>query len=675
MKKFTYLLQQNYRSSVSKKSCWKGENVDVLSRWTADPPPGDRIIDGSVTGCRIQGRRDMFGGTCTHSPEWQEGGTTTNINFNNSSADDFSLEVTSTDGLAQSILVNASPVQDDGLVPRQTSAVNLRIPSGRSLDRGVNLNTNDATLSKNIRCLPMPTVRSRINIRTSAFNHVGRPGRSPRRPMFDTQNECRKFRADEPSNSFGQTSSSPMADPTPVKNVTRQGMTTDEARAFHQVKARIHAVTEVINDATKEFAKLLEVWKKGTQQWRESWSVWMEEEDLLNKDLSELIKECAKLNAKGSRLLEKENDARISQPHFQRKKDRHVKKAQRVLLKREALEKRQQENDQRRQEIDKKDQENGEIKKEIDEIQQGIEWMQKEIEEEFPYLSRWRLEVKENAEHPMPQVEQPTSVASPVRLLGQAVPSTHFKNKANVECPVPHEVKPKVSARRPVLPVNHDLSNTQVEIEEDAKRRVNQVERPFKSASSPGCLDEKILPGVDEHHFTEEGSAPSLAQEEKWVVVSSRNKTKVPKKSDKARHRPAVDNAQRKKSINQERPRSQEKESEAKCVADLDEAFLLEYPFLTYMMTGHTTGCPDSAPAPNRAPPRHVRKAPKRSAKAPRRPVVPSSSTPKWKGSKFKQHVGNNTKNRRKAYRKTSTTSRLDRCWALPLGRARRQLK
>ena len=213
----------------------------------------------------------------------------------------------------------------------------------------------------------------------------------------------------------------------------------------------------------------------------------------------------------------------------------------------------------------------------------------------------------------MLQVEQPTSVASPVRLLGQAVPSTHFKNKANVECPVPHEVKPKVSARRPVFPVNHDLSNTQVEIEEDAERQVNQVDQPFKSASSPVCLDKKILPGVDEHHYTEasEGTAPRRAQEEKWVVVSSRNKTKVPKKSNKAQHRPAVDNARRKKSINQERPRNQEKQSEAKRVADLDaefeadleEAFLLEFPSLRYMMTGHTTGCPDSAPAPNRAMP------------------------------------------------------------------------
>ena len=48
MRKNRYLLQQNYRSSVSKKSCWKGLNVDVLSRWTADPLLGDRIIDGTT---------------------------------------------------------------------------------------------------------------------------------------------------------------------------------------------------------------------------------------------------------------------------------------------------------------------------------------------------------------------------------------------------------------------------------------------------------------------------------------------------------------------------------------------------------------------------------------------------------------------------------------------------
>ena len=180
-------------------------------------------------------------------------------------------------------------------------------------------------------------------------------------------------------------------------------------------------------------------------------------------------------------------------------------------------------------------------------------------------------------------------------------------------------------------------------------------------------------PGVNKHYYTKatEGMAPRLAQEE-WAVVSSRKKTKASKESAKALNRPVVDNTRKKKPINQERRRSQEQESKAKFVEDLDAAFLSEYPSLRYMMTGHTTGCPDSAPAPNRALPQHVRKVPKRSVKAPRRPVVPSSATPKWKGSKFKQHVGNNTKNWRKAYRKTSTTSRLDRCWALPLGKAQR---
>ena len=87
--------------------------------------------------------------------------------------------------------------------------------------------------------------------------------------------------------------------------------------------------------------------------------------------------------------------------------------------------------------------------------------MQKEIEEEFPYLSR--LVVKENAEHPMPQVEQPTSVANPACFPEQAFPSTCLETKVNVECPVPHEEKPKEDARRPIFPVNHDRSKTQVE--------------------------------------------------------------------------------------------------------------------------------------------------------------------------------------------------------------------
>ena len=241
---------------------------------------------------------------------------------------------------------------------------------------------------------------------------------------------------------------------------------------------------------------------------------------------------------------------------------------------------------------------------------------------------------------------------------------------------MPHEEKPKVSARCPVSPINHHFSNTQVAIKEDAERPVNQVNQPLKSARSSVYLEELVLPSVNKHHYTEatEGTAPRRAQEEEWVVVLSQKKTKAPKKSAKAPNR-SVDNTRRKKSINQEQRSSQDKEDEAKCVADLDEAFWLEYPSLQYMMTGHTTGCLDSAPALNRVLPRQVRKKPKRCVKDPRRPVVPASLTPRWKGSKFKQHVGNNTKNWRKTYGKTNTTSCLDRCWALPLRRARRPLK
>ena len=140
------------RSLVSKFSCWKGEKVDVFSPWIASPPPGYRTKDNSVTACRIQGEWDRFGGTCTHSPKRQEDGKTTDINFKSSTTDSFSLEVTSTGGLAHSIFVNASPTRDDGPATRQKSEVNLRILSSRSLDSGVNLNTNNATLSKNIHC-------------------------------------------------------------------------------------------------------------------------------------------------------------------------------------------------------------------------------------------------------------------------------------------------------------------------------------------------------------------------------------------------------------------------------------------------------------------------------------------------------------------------------------------
>ena len=77
--------------------------------------------------------------------------------------------------------------------------------------------------------------------------------------------------------------------------------------------------------------------------------------------------------------------------------------------------------------------------------------MQEEIEKEFPYLRY--LEVEENAKHPVPQVEQPTSAASPVCLLGRAFLSTQLETKEKIECLVPHEEKLKESARCPVLPV------------------------------------------------------------------------------------------------------------------------------------------------------------------------------------------------------------------------------
>ena len=137
------------------------------------------------------------------------------------------------------------------------------------------------------------------------------------------------------------------------------------------------------------------------------------------------------------------------------------------------------------------------------------------------------------------------------------------------------------------FPVNHDLSNTQVEIEEEAERPVNQVDQPFKSVRSPGCLDKQIPPNVNEHHYTKatEGTLPRCAQEE-WVEVLPQKKTKTPKKRVKAQHRLAVDNTRRKKPINQVRRRSQERENEDEFGAGLDEAFLSEYPSLRYMMTG-----------------------------------------------------------------------------------------
>ena len=64
------------------------------------------------------------------------------------------------------------------------------------------------------------------------------------------------------------------------------------------------------------------------------------------------------------------------------------------------------------------------------------------------------------------------------------------------------------------------LSNSQVEIEEDAECPVNQVDQPKESERSPVCFDEQVIPSVDEHQYTKvtEGTAPSRAQD-KWVVV------------------------------------------------------------------------------------------------------------------------------------------------------------
>ena len=177
-----------------------------------------------------------------------------------------------------------------------------------------------------------------------------------------------------------------------------------------------------------------------------------------------MIKAVKKLNAKFSRLVEKEKNAGCLQPHLQRKRDRYLKELQVLERKHEALVKMMEENDRRKQGMNKK-------RQQMDKIHQEIVWMQKEIEEEFPYIRH--LEVKENAGHPMPKVEHPMSAASSVCRLGQEFPSTQLENKENVECPTPHKEKLKESARCPILPVNHALSNIQVEIKEDAECPVN----------------------------------------------------------------------------------------------------------------------------------------------------------------------------------------------------------
>ena len=119
--------------------------------------------------------------------------------------------------------------------------------------------------------LPVPTFHSKFNIFTSAFNHVGQPGHSTRSPTFVTQNECPKFHEGEPSNYVGQTLTSPMVDPTPVKNMKRQGVTTDEACTFHNVKAWVHTVTKVIGDANDEYKVLLDKNECGTERRRDWW--------------------------------------------------------------------------------------------------------------------------------------------------------------------------------------------------------------------------------------------------------------------------------------------------------------------------------------------------------------------------------------------------------------------
>ena len=294
----------------------------------------------------------------------------------------------------------------------------------------------------------------------------------------------------------------------------------------------------------------------------------------------------------------------------------------------------------------------------MDEKMQAITEIQKEMEEEFPYLRH--MEVEKNVEHPMLQVEQPTSAASPVCLLVQAFPSTQLENKENVECPVPHEEKPKEIVRSPVFPVNYPFSNTQVEVKKNAECPVNQADQPMESARSPACLDKQALPSVNKHHYTKatEGTTSCRAQEE-WVVVLPQKQTKAPKKSVNAPHCQVVDDTRRKEYINKEQHRRQEKEYENEFLENLEAAFL-----------SRTTGCPDSAPAPERFFPQQIRKALKKSVKASYCSVVPVSTTPRWKGSKFKQHVGNSTRNWCKAYGKTNTKSCLDRCWSLSSGRA-----
>ena len=68
--------------SYLKHHCGKENIFDVFSGWTAASSPGDCTHDSDITGCRIQGWWDRFGGAYTHSPERQENGTTTKSTSN-----------------------------------------------------------------------------------------------------------------------------------------------------------------------------------------------------------------------------------------------------------------------------------------------------------------------------------------------------------------------------------------------------------------------------------------------------------------------------------------------------------------------------------------------------------------------------------------------------------------
>ena len=192
MEKFQVPSTSADRSSVSKKSYWKGESVDVSSKWTASLPHEDHTHNNSVAGCLIQGRWDMFEGACTHSPERQEDGTTTNINFNSLTTDGFSLQIIFIGELAHSIVVDVSPTQHNIPITHQnvisnatnsprTSIVNLLILSGRSSDISIKLNKIDATLST-----ATGDPASSVDLST---------GRGPHNLVFAMQNKCHKFQA------------------------------------------------------------------------------------------------------------------------------------------------------------------------------------------------------------------------------------------------------------------------------------------------------------------------------------------------------------------------------------------------------------------------------------------------------------------------------------------------